>query len=94
MIKVKKCIGMHGEIVLPKERRFSHLHSFNLAMPANQVWRLIDAPNSLCAQVLRSKYYPSNEVLQAKLYPSHDILLQGYEPSNVVAYGVLVMVIR
>jgi hypothetical protein len=44
---------------------FRDLHSFNLAMLAKQVWRLIDSPNSLCAQVLRAKYYPSGDILQA-----------------------------
>jgi hypothetical protein len=44
---------------------FRDLHSFNLAMLAKQVWRLIDEPNSLCAQVLRAKYYPSGDLLKA-----------------------------
>jgi hypothetical protein len=44
---------------------FRDLHSFNLAMLAKQVWRLIDEPNSLCAQVLRAKYYPSGDILKA-----------------------------
>jgi hypothetical protein len=44
---------------------FRDLHSFNLAMLAKQVWRLIDDPNSLCAQVLRAKYYPSGDLLKA-----------------------------
>jgi hypothetical protein len=44
---------------------FRDLHSFNLAMLAKQVWRLIDCPNSLCAQVLRAKYYPSGDILKA-----------------------------
>jgi hypothetical protein len=43
---------------------FRDLHSFNLAMLAKQVWRLIDEPNSLCAQVLRGKYYPSGDILK------------------------------
>jgi hypothetical protein len=44
---------------------FQDLHSFNLAMLAKQVRRLIDTPNSLCAQVLCAKYYPSRDILQA-----------------------------
>jgi hypothetical protein len=31
-------------------------------MLAKQVWRLI--PDSLCAQVLRSKYYPDGDILK------------------------------
>lgn len=37
---------------------FRDFHSFNLAMLAKQVWRLINEPDSLCARVLRTKYYP------------------------------------
>jgi hypothetical protein len=44
---------------------FRDLHSFNLAMLSKQVWRLLDEPNSLCAQVLRAKYYPSGDLLKA-----------------------------
>jgi hypothetical protein len=36
---------------------FHDFHSFNLAMLAKKVWRLIDTPDSLCARVLRAKYY-------------------------------------
>ena len=44
---------------------FRDLHSFNLAMLAKQCWRLITNPNSLCAQVLRAKYYPHGNLLKA-----------------------------
>jgi hypothetical protein len=44
---------------------FRDFHSFNLAMLAKQVWRLIDEPDSLCARVLRSKYYPNGDILKA-----------------------------
>lgn len=44
---------------------FHDLHSFNLAILAKQVWRLIDEPESLCARVLRAKYYPSGDILKA-----------------------------
>jgi ribonuclease HI len=69
MTKVKK---MHWyswwKMCFPKKEGgmgFRDLHSFNLAMLSKQVWRLLDEPNSLCAKVLRAKYYPDGDVLKA-----------------------------
>jgi hypothetical protein len=45
---------------------FRDLQSFNLAMLAKQVWRLLREPDSLCATVLRAKYYPDGKLLNAK----------------------------
>ena len=44
---------------------FRDFHSFNLAMLAKQGWRLITEPDSLCARVLRAKYYPLGDILKA-----------------------------
>jgi hypothetical protein len=44
---------------------FRDIHSFNLAMLAKQVWRLIQEPDSLCAKVLRAKYYSHGDILKA-----------------------------
>jgi hypothetical protein len=44
---------------------FRDLNSFNLAMLAKQAWRLITDPESLCARVLRAKYYPDGDILKA-----------------------------
>jgi hypothetical protein len=41
---------------------FKDLRMFNQALLARQAWRLINAPNSLCARLLKSKYYPSGEL--------------------------------
>ena len=46
---------------------FRDLQSFNLAMLAKQVWRLLTNPDSLCARVLRARYYPNGELLKAKM---------------------------
>lgn len=35
---------------------YKDLHLFNLAMLARQGWRLVQNPDSLCAQILRAKY--------------------------------------
>jgi hypothetical protein len=51
---------------LPKDEGglgFRDLYSFNLAMLARQSWRLLQAPESLCAQVLRAKYFPNGYLL-------------------------------
>lgn len=44
---------------------FRDLHAFNLAMLAKQSSRLISNPDSLCARVLRAKYYPDGNLLKA-----------------------------
>jgi hypothetical protein len=44
---------------------FRDFHSFNLAMLAKQVSRIIDDPDSLCAKVLRAKYFPDGDILRA-----------------------------
>lgn len=45
---------------------FRDIHAFNLAMLAKQGWRLLMNPESLCAQLLKAKYFPNGSVLQAK----------------------------
>lgn len=42
---------------------FKDLHLFNKAMLACQVWRLLTGPKTLCAQILKAKYYPNNDIL-------------------------------
>jgi hypothetical protein len=44
---------------------FRDLHCFNQAMLAKQCWRLLSDPDSLCAQILRAKYYRDGKILRA-----------------------------
>jgi hypothetical protein len=44
---------------------FRDFHSFNLAMLAKQIWRMINEPESLCGKVLRANYYPHGDILKA-----------------------------
>ena len=46
---------------------FRNFQAFNLAMLAKQGWRLLSNPDSLCAKILRARYYPSGDILNSKL---------------------------
>ena len=46
---------------------FKYLHAFNVAMLAKQCWRLLQDLDSICAKVLRARYYPDGNRLRAKL---------------------------
>jgi hypothetical protein len=46
---------------------FRDIQCFNMAMLAKQVWRLLEEPESLCARVLRAKYFPSGDLLNATM---------------------------
>ena len=73
----------------PKEEGglgFRDIHAFNLAMLAKQGWRLAQNPKSLCARILKAKYYPNGDVLKARAgnNPSYTwrSILKGIEVLN------------
>jgi hypothetical protein len=42
---------------------FRDMRKFNQALLARQAWRLVQFPQSLCARVLRAKYFPNGELV-------------------------------
>jgi hypothetical protein len=46
---------------------FRDLVCFNKALLAKQCWRLLQNQDSLVAQIIKAKYYPSCTILEAKL---------------------------
>ena len=55
---------------------------FNQALLAHQAWRLINSPDSLCARVLKARYYPQGNIL--------DTVFAGQPSStwSAIAYGL------
>ena len=43
---------------------FRDLYLFNQAMLSRQAWRLLTCPETLCAQVLKAKYFPNISMLR------------------------------
>ena len=46
---------------------FKDFELFNMAMLARHAWRLLQSPESLCARLLKSIYYPNGTILRATL---------------------------
>ena len=56
---------------------FRDLRLFNQALLAKQAWRLLVYPNSLCAKVLKAKYYPNGHILDIVFPQATSVNWQG-----------------
>jgi hypothetical protein len=56
---------------------FRDLQMFNQALLARQAWRLIDSPDSLCARLLKARYYPSAHLLYTAFIQNQSQTWQG-----------------
>lgn len=69
----RKCIGSLGNVYVRGKIEgglgYRDLHLFNLAMLARQGWHLLMNPDSLCAQVLKARYFPEGDLLNVKEKP-------------------------
>jgi hypothetical protein len=68
------------KMVRPKSQGgigFRDLRVFNQALLARQAWRLIQKPDSLCARLLRAKYYPSSNLLDTAFVQNTSQSWQG-----------------
>uniref|UniRef100_A0A8I7B954 Reverse transcriptase domain-containing protein n=1 Tax=Hordeum vulgare subsp. vulgare TaxID=112509 RepID=A0A8I7B954_HORVV len=45
---------------------YKDLHTFNLAMLAKKGWRMLNCSDSLCARVLKAKYFQTMDILSAE----------------------------
>jgi hypothetical protein len=57
-----------SKLTMPKKSGgmgFRDLPLFNKAMLAKQGWRLMTRPNSLCARIIKGKYFPNGDFLKA-----------------------------
>jgi DNA modification methylase len=55
---------------------------FNQALLARQAWRLIQKPNTLCAQLLKAKYYPNGSLIDTVFTGN------GSTTWNAIEYGL------
>jgi hypothetical protein len=58
---------------------FRDMKLFNQALLARQAWRLIQRPDSLCARVLKSKYYPHGELIDTVFASEASPVWRGIE---------------
>lgn len=57
---------------------FKDFEAFNKSLIAKQICHLIDSPNSLAGQILKSKYYPSSGVLDTRMHNNPSLIWRSF----------------
>lgn len=73
---------------------FRDFRLFNQALLARQAWRLISRPDSLCAQVLKARYYPvgklEDTVFTGNASSSWQAISYGLGMDEAFGFGVII----
>ena len=80
-------------MTLPKSQGgigFRDMRAYNQALLAKQAWRLLTNPESLCARLLRAKYYPNGNLVDTVFPSNSSAVWKGIEHGlEVVKKGIL-----
>jgi hypothetical protein len=71
------CVEGHNRKEMLWGIGFKDLRLFNQAMLARQAWRLIHFPESLCASLLKAKYYPNGNLVDTAFCTNPSQTWQG-----------------
>ena len=67
-LRLPKCKGGMG---------FRDMRAFNQALLAKQAWGLIESPDSLCARLLKAKYFPNESLIDIVFTGSSSAVWKG-----------------
>ena len=70
------------KMILPKNLGglgFRDMRLFNQALLARQAWRLIDRPDSLCARLIKAKYYRWGNLVDTVFWGNPSAVWKGIE---------------
>ena len=80
-------------LTLPKSQGgvgFRNMRAYNQALLAKQAWRLLTNPESLCARLLRAKYYPNGNLVDTVFPSNSSAVWKGIEHGpELVKKGIL-----
>jgi hypothetical protein len=68
----KRKVHTWDKLTRPKNQGgvgFRDMSKFNQALLVRQAWRLIQYPDSLCAKLLKVRYYPNGDIVDT-VFPS------------------------